>query len=146
MWPYPKHYDLPDARERTLNALMEMSEVNYHRLTRLIPDLVDLPRHSVSRVDGCLDLHLEILDRWTYTSNLLLTYRFEEQNKIEPALNIRIYHDAGMAEAMSGILHRGGLIRTLDPRLTLNEKWLLNRFLYKWLGYNLRRGHSFKLS
>ena len=148
MWPYPAHWEVDTVRTHTLSALMEMGEVNYHRLLRLAPDLRTLPRHSVSRVSGCLDLHLEILDRWRYTTNVVLTYRFPgtADGAREPDLNVRLYHDARAAEAMSGILHRNQMLNALDPRFTLHHKWTLNRLLYKWLGYCLHRGHCFSCS
>ena len=146
MWPYPQHWDVEIVGAHSLSALIEMGEINYHRLLRLAPDLPDLPPHSLSRVEGCLDLHLEVLDHWRYTTNIVLTYRFADGDitSREPDLNIRIYHDARSAEAMSGILHARGPIDTLDPRFTLHHKWMLNRFLYKWLGYSLHRGHCFR--
>jgi len=148
MWPYPEHWDVDTIQSHTLAALMEMGETNYLRLRRLIPDLDHLPPRSVSRVDGCLDLHLEILDRWRYTTNLVLTYQFpgDSGSRAEPDLNLRLYHDARAAEAVSGILQRTGPLAQLDPRYTLHQKWMLNRFLYKWLGYCLWRGHCFGAS
>ncbi len=148
MWPYPERWDLYARHPHTFAALMEMGEANHHLLRRLIPDLGRLPRHAVSQVAGCLDLHLEIVDRWKYTTNLILTYRFRDLPSVvrEPNLNIRLYHDAKSAEAISGVLHRAaGELNALDPRFTLHHKWTLNRFLYKWLGYCLHRGHCFRV-
>jgi uncharacterized protein YqiB (DUF1249 family) len=31
----------------------------------------------------------------------------------------------------------------LHHHYSLTEKWRMNRFLYKWLGYCLRQGHHF---
>jgi hypothetical protein len=31
----------------------------------------------------------------------------------------------------------------MHHRYTLDEKWVMNRFLQKWLGYCLRQGHRF---
>jgi hypothetical protein len=31
----------------------------------------------------------------------------------------------------------------LHHHYSLGEKWRMNRFLYKWLGYCLRQGHCF---
>lgn len=145
MWPYPQHWDWQRVQSRTLTALMEMGEINYYRMLRLVPDLSRLPRHCVSRVPGCLELHLEVRHLWRYTSDLVLTYRFATQDEVqsEPQLNIRLYHDARSAEAISGILHGHGALDALDPQFTLHHKWILNRFLYKWLSYCLRRGHCF---
>lgn len=141
MWAYAENWDTDEIRSQTLSSLLEMGEINYQRLLQLIPDLDELPAHSVSQVDRCLDLHLHIHDRWKYTTNLTLTYDFEGAR--EPNLTIRLYHDARCAEAMSALLHRSGPLDALHPQATLYHKWTLNRFLYKWLGYCLRRGHRF---
>lgn len=146
MWPYPEHWEIEACRPHTLAALQDMSELNYLRLRRLIPDVESLPRQAVSSVCGCLDLHLKILDRWKYTTNLILTYHFRHDDtvEIEPNLNIRLYHDVKSAEAVSGILHSPGALNALAPDFALQHKWRLNRFLYKWVSYSLYHGHQFR--
>ncbi|MCB1876960.1 MAG: DUF1249 domain-containing protein [Chromatiales bacterium] len=142
MWAFSENWDADEIRAHTLSALLEMAETNYRRLMLLIPEIDELPQHSVSRVNRCLDLHLHIHDRWRYTTNITLTYELEGLR--EPDLTIRLYHDARCAEAMSALLHRAGPLDALHPRATLYQKWTLNRFLYKWLGYCIRRGHRFR--
>jgi uncharacterized protein YqiB (DUF1249 family) len=138
-------YSLPEASPRTFAGLMDLAEENYILLRRLIPNVAATRNCAVSRASGCLDLYLEIAGRWKFTSDLILTYRFESPLRVtrEPNLNIRIYHDARTAEAMCGILRHSRQIDSQIPQTTLEHKWQLNRFLYKWLGYCLRRGHRF---
>ena len=126
-----------------LARLMELYESNYLLVRLLIPELTDMQHESyVSAQEDCLDLHLSILERCKYTTTIKLTYKFEDQpDRDEPDLIIRIYHDARTAEAMSGLIHghRHEQRRIRD----LDEGWILNRFLYKWIRYCLHRGHRF---
>ena len=135
-----------EPRPRTFAGLMQLAEDNYILLRRLVPDISALDCSVVSRARGCLDLHLQITGRWKFTSELILTYWFRASQGIihEPDLHIRIYHDARAAEAVCGILRHQRLIDIESSQTALEEKWDLNRFLCKWLGYCLHRGHRFE--
>lgn len=131
-----------------LARLMESYESNYMLMRLLAPDLavVEAGERRVSRVEGCVDLLLEVLEKEKYTSTLRLTYLFREGEvqREEPDLTIRVYHDARTAEAMSGLIH--GRRHEQRRRRDLDEGWILNRFLYKWIRYCLHRGHKFRAS
>ncbi len=110
----------------------------------LIPELSELNGSEyLSNNEGCVDLKLSILERCKYTTTIKLSYCFsvESGKTTEPDLTIRIYHDARTAEAMSGLIHgqRHEQRRVRD----LDNGWILNRFLYKWIKYCLYRGHRF---
>ena len=47
MWPHPQHWDVETVGSDSLTALIEMGEINYHRLLRLAPDMpeVDWAEH-----------------------------------------------------------------------------------------------------
>lgn len=126
-------------------SLMDMYEDNYIKLRKLIPNLQQIQTSAVSESEGHLNLHLNIVERSKFTTTLLLSYCFADktETRMEPNLKIRIYHDAGLAEVMSGKLHHGRLILDRLPSDALKEKWQLNRFLSKWLKYCLRQKHSF---
>ena len=138
-------YGCEDVDLRGFVSLMDMYENNYLRLRRLIPDVTKLPDYVVSQLTGCLSLHMNILERTKFTTTLSLTYYFEEGDKsvAEPALTIRIYHDAHQAEVLTGHLRHGRLRYDHVPEKAIKIKWKFNRFLYKWLGYCLYLGHSF---
>ena len=138
-------YGCEDVDPRGFVSLMDLYENNYLRLRRLIPDLDKLPENTVSRLPGCLTLHLNILERTKFTTTIFLTYYFEEQEKTvaEPALTLRIYHDANQVEVLTGHLKHGRQQYDHIPEKAIKIKWKLNRFLYKWLGYSLYLGHSF---
>jgi len=126
-------------------SLMDMYEDNYIKLRKLIPDVQHITKSAISTSPGHLNLHLQILERSKFTTTLRLSYCFTDNGKsrLEPNLKIRIYHDAGLAEVMSGKLHHGRLVLDHLPADALKQKWQLNRFLSKWLKYCLRQNHGF---
>ncbi len=138
----------PELKSRKTSArlsrLMELYESNYVLIRLLLPDLQKMQHDSyVSKQPDCIDLKMTILERCKYTTTVKLTYIFAEDSEKsdEPDLTIRIYHDARTAEAMSGLIHG---VRHEQRRVrNLEEGWVLNRFLYKWLKYCLYRNHSF---
>jgi uncharacterized protein len=141
-------YGCEDVDPRGFVSLMDLYENNYLRLRRLIPDLAKLPDSSISRIPGCLSLHMTVLERTRFTTTLYLTYYFEEATKsvAEPALTIRLYHDAHQVEVLTGHLQHGRRHYDHIPEKAKQVKWKLNRFLYKWLGYCLYLGHHFPVS
>ena len=86
----------PGVRARDLPALMELYELNYIQLRRLVPDLDAVQDRSVSKVNGALDLYLTVRERSRYTTTLNLSYRFIEADDsyLAPDVVVRMYHDA----------------------------------------------------
>ena len=140
-------YGCEDVDPRGFVSLMDLYENNFIRLRKLMPDLHNLPVNAVSRLPGCLSLHMTILERSKYTTTLSLTYYFDESEETfaEPALTIRVYHDASIVEVLTGHLKHGRQRYDHIPARARKIKWKLNRFLYKWLGYSLYLGHSFSV-
>lgn len=138
-------YGCEDVDPRGFVSLMDLYENNYLRLRRLIPELSKLPDEMVSDLPGCLQLHLKVLDRAKFTTTIFLSYYFAEGDKLiaEPALTLRLYHDAKQVEVLTGHLQHGRLKFDHIPEKAIKIKWRLNRFLYKWLGYCLYLGHHF---
>lgn len=139
---------LESPRPSSFAGLMELYEANYIRLRRLCGDLSSLPERSVSRAAGALDLHLTIHERSPYTTTLVLTYHLADPDGIirpDPNLVVKVYHDARQAEALSRDPGARLYARSIAPRgaaKSLELKWRLNRFLYKWLGYCAHQGHG----
>ncbi len=138
-------YGCEDVAARGFVSLMDLYELNFIRFRKLAPQLGELGSTAVSHVDGCLDLYLQVLERSRYTSTVCLTYRFVEGDSLssEPNLVLRIYHDAEMVEVLAGHLKHGRQHHDNLPAESAREKWKLNRFLYKWLGFCLHLGHGF---
>ncbi|MFZ0470287.1 MAG: DUF1249 domain-containing protein [Thiogranum sp.] len=138
----------PGVRARDLPALMELYELNYIQLRRLVPDINAIQDDSVSRVHGALNLYLTVSERSKYTTTFHLSYQFNDKDGDFPApdLVVRMYHDAQVAEVISRGRRRGRREAEYDRfqhRYDINTKWQVNRFLHKWLGYCLHQGHAF---
>ena len=130
------------ANARSFAGLMELYEQNYMRLRNIAPDL-NVADEMISSVPGHQDLYLSITQRCRYTTMLRMTYQFEEDDQLlfEPDLHLKIYHDARVVEVQQ--FHS----RSRGPMVMANiieQKWRMNRFLYKWLGYCLYQGHYFQ--
>lgn len=132
-----------EAPPQSFAALMELYELNYIYMRRLVPGLggkepsggrVSVSRHGVK-------LCLEVLGSGHYTSTAMLTHRFQGVDgefDTVPDLTVRIYHDARVAEVIE--LGGGGARRVAG---SLAERWTENRFLNRWLRFSLGEGHSF---
>ena len=139
------HHGIPPV---SFAGLMELYECNYIRLRNLVPDSDVIPDAVVSRMEGVLDLHLRITERCKFTTTLTLTYLFEDAVGSFPApdIQVRIYHDAQVGEVISCGRRRGmryARYNRMRNNYSLVEKWRMNRFLQKWLGYCLMQGHRF---
>lgn len=136
----------------SFSALMDLYERNYINIRRLMPMMPPVSAVRVSQTPGGLDLHLCVIERCRYTSELILTYQFDQEDGrrvAEPDLRIRVYHDARLAEVVAAHLRHHAFLET-DQRdvahtnpIRLCNRWRINRFLYKWLTYCLRQGHRF---
>jgi uncharacterized protein len=132
----------------SFTALMSLYESNFLRLHWLLEDVRRLPAQQCSRVRGDLPLHLEVLERSPYTTTLRLTYFFEDArgSVADPDLTIRVYHDAGLAEAMAcrrKHLHHALRRFETGPGDELGRRWARNTMLNKWLEYCHDQGHRF---
>ena len=126
---------------RTFAGLMDLYEHNYLRLRRIVPDL-DIADEMISVSPGHLDLYLSVKERCKFTTMLRMTYRFQHDDKLvcQPDMHIKIYHDARIAEVQDRLDKKHRRIYSGED---LQQKWKLNRFLYKWLGYCLHQDHYF---
>ena len=129
------------ANARSFAGLMELYEHNYIRLRNMAPDL-NVADEMISTVPRHQDLFLSITERCKYTTMLRLTYRFEEagQPLFEPDLHLKVYHDARVVEVQQFHSRTRGPLFIADM---IEQKWMMNRFLYKWLGYCQHQGHYF---
>jgi uncharacterized protein YqiB (DUF1249 family) len=134
---------------------MTLYESNYIRLGWLVGNLRALDGEHRSRVDGDVELKLAVRERGPYTTTLSLTYVFAGPDGApveDPNLEIRVYHDARLAEARTDAgrsTHPG--LRQLSDRArreaqdsALGHRWARNMMLNKWLEYCSDRGHRFR--
>jgi hypothetical protein len=127
---------------------MTIYESNYIKLSRLTTEFDWTGWSMVSTSPGDIDLHAQLLRREPYTTTLKLTYWFEEPGGVlvpDPDLIVRVYHDARLAEAVSGRdRHTHHKLRELagDSGAELDRRWRVNMMLNKWLDYLFDVGHS----
>ena len=136
------------SRPGSFVSLMSLYESNYIRLSWLVPNLTTVNDSLVSRVDGDCPLHLSVVERSRYTTTVSLTYLFEDQGTVvaDPDLQIRVYHDARLAEVQScARWHRHSMLEEIRSQFArdLGDRWLRNVMLNKWLDYCVERGHTF---
>ena len=127
---------------------MELYECNYIRLRNLVPDVDVMPDVVISKIPSVLDLHLHVVERNKFTTTLNLTYYFSDEQGCFPApdMRVRMYHDAQVGEVIACGRRRGvrhAEYNRMYHTYSLVEKWYMNRFLQKWLGYCLMQGHRF---
>ena len=123
---------------------MDLCEENYRQLIRIAPALRKLSGNHVSRIEGCMDLHLEIQEQTPYTTLVHLTYFFScrTEQQPDPDALLRVYHDARQVEVVD--LKQNALPLNGGRELpTLVQKWRINLFLSKWLNYCAEQGHGF---
>lgn len=122
-----------------LARLMDLYESNYRDLCRLLPLLRQLRGGHLSEGrGGDPDLHLRIHEQTTYTTRFELTYLFD--GEADPAVEVRMFHDARLAEVISCCGHpRHHALRSFSELAgaQIMRRWPRNLLLAKWLVYLL---------
>jgi len=136
------------ARPRTFVALMGLYESNYVRMSWLVSSLASIEGVHRSWVTGDCELALTVTERTPYTTTMSLTYLLPESAGTlqYPDMQVRIYHDAHLAEAREWALAHGQpVLRALRTQAEreLDQRWARNVMLNKWLEYCVERGHRF---
>ncbi len=134
------------ARPRSFVSLMTLYESNFIRLGWLVPDLKRLRGTLTSRVRGEPALELSVIEQCRYTTTLGMTYLLGAERL--PELEIRVYHDARLAEACGSAADPSHLrLRRLaaDVAREHGRRWSSNMLLNKWLEYCAGNGHCFAL-
>ena len=127
---------------------MTLYESNFVRLGWLVDDLRAVTKGRVSRTTEDCDLHLTPVEQCRYTSVFRLTYEFDgaADEVRDPDLEVCVYHDARLAEARSfrGFQRHPQLARLQsEVKRELDQRWMRNMMLNKWLEYCAERGHHF---
>ena len=139
------------ARKRyvpDLGAQMACSERNYLKLMRLMPDLdsCDLRQFHIVWHQHRARVEIRVEERFAYTSTLRIEQHYEDSSWVQmPALMVRLYHDARMAEVVCRKQRRQLQGRYSYPNAQMHqpdEKAQLNRYLGEWLSQCLAHGHS----
>jgi uncharacterized protein len=127
--------------------LMGLYSENYHRLSRLFAPQNLAVGSYLSSLDDGLDVRLDVVERHRYTLDLHLTYCFvdRETGELAPSAQLRMYHDAHMAEVMQCRADHG-LVRAIGPlrpaRSVFQQRVRMSSFLNRWIEYLAEQGHS----
>lgn len=139
----PRHY-VPD-----LQLLSSLTEANYARLQKLIPEQEAGRRHVYQmslgdEEDVRISVTIEEVHR--YTSMLLVEQKGANHQLVPPpVMKVRMYHDAQMAEVIGFQSQRVSEGRYPYPNRHMrhpDEKTQLNRFLADWLEHCVRHGRA----
>ena len=119
-------------------------EANYHRLMRLFPSYEQQTRCNFEAGDAQIELEVTARDR--YTTDMRLRYQGAVyQLGSASALDLRLYHDARMAEVVHCSTSRRFEARYRYPNpemLQRDEKFQQNRFAAELMEFCLNNGRS----
>ena len=121
-----------------LSDLQAVCEANYGRLLGLLPDCDEQDLSYQFAVKNTLSYQIVILASSRYTSDIEMRQLANSSAYLSPVMQVRLYHDARMAEVLK-FQHIGALKASYHyPNLKMhqkNEKELVNQFLSEWLKF-----------
>ena len=129
-------------------CLEQICDSNYDKLLQLIPNLKTFQHSAIGETARHKPrLFLKVLERNPYTLTIELSHQFKNLHELMlPAVTIRVYLDAQLAEVISDI-DRPAVRRVFqDPGDLVGirqYKWRLNYFLQKWLEHCLKTEYQF---
>ncbi len=138
------------ARRYTVDLVEQQSfcEANYARLLKLMPTFDDREQWQYEVQSGARmwQIQLRVTERARYTTMLEVsqTDGLQEWGS-SPHLQVRMYHDARMAEVVAWREHRRIQPKYDYPNQKMyqkDEKAQFNRFLSEWLTHSLANGQS----
>lgn len=138
----------PGRYKVDLAGQMACCEANYARLLKLMPtfDQHDQWHYDVQAGETSWNICLRVTERARYTTMLEVTQRNGLQHwGSSPQLQVRLYHDARMAEVVAWQEHRRVRPKYDYPNQKMyqrDEKAQFNRFLEDWLSHSLAHGKS----
>jgi uncharacterized protein len=132
-------------------CLEQMCASNYQKLLKLVPELLALKEAVIGVALNNMPLHISVLENTPYTLMIELNHCFnlDKDEYFEPAVKIRLYMDAQLAEVMSDQARSPISIAFKDKGLStdiMNYKWRLNYFLQKWLDHCLKQDYQFSVN
>ena len=135
-----------DARQRKyvphLPSMLAVCEVNYANFLNLLEDCDTRDLRYRFQVKEGMQYQITILESARYTSTLEMTQvTTNTPEYLTPVVQVRLYHDARMAEVISS--QRVGAIKASyaypnNKMHQKNEKAQVNLFLAEWLAFCLK--------
>ena len=133
-----------------LANMHQVCEVNYGRLLRLLPDCDTENLEYQFQVNTSLSYTIKIIECSRYTSTLEMSQKSQMAFEfLRPVVQVRLYHDARMAEVISA-----QNIGSLKPSYRYpntkmyqkNEKEMVNLFLAEWVQFCLTQSNQLHAS
>ncbi len=129
-------------------CLEQVCASNYEKIFRLIPELCVVEDIAIGFAANNTTLHLQIIEQTAYTMTIELSHCFsiKPDELLVPAVRIRIYLDAQLAEVLKdhARVEVNRAVKDISLcRDILNYKWRLNFFLEKWLDHCLAKNYQF---
>lgn len=120
----------------------------YHKLFDVIPDLLTISESGKSKVDGYMDLNLDILHRRPNRLIIALSHYYKQNGDMiaDPDMELAIYPHQEKAEALAyqdiwgyrRVYGEDGATEDMKAKRELN--WFLNQ----WLTNLINQGHCIK--
>lgn len=129
-------------------CLEQICDSNYQKLLQLIPEITGYEQMAIGDTHRSQpQLILKILERNHYTMTIELSHQFSNRHDLLlPALKVRLYLDARLAEVLCDV-DRPHVKRVYpDPSNLVGirqYKWRLNYFLQKWLDFCMQAEYKF---
>lgn len=125
-----------------LPTMLAVCEVNYARLLRLMPDCDTEDLRYEFSVSDSIHYSLTIIETSRYTTTVTLAQSVDKvPDYLRPRMDIRLYHDAQMAEVISAQNVSAFKPSYAYPNANMhqpNEKEMVNRFLAECLQFCLQ--------
>lgn len=125
----------------TYSSLSEIFEINFIKISRLIPLLPSIKEDYIGIKSTSNDLHLICHEKSPYTGTYTLTHKINSLAKVisRPDISFKIYFDAKLLEVTS--ICKETKINSFHPFINncsdLSFQLELNVFMLRWLDYCL---------
>lgn len=132
-----------------LSKQQALCEANYARIMKLMPDIHqdDEREFQVSLAGQESTVHLKVEERFTFTTTVIVRLSMSRRSEwLEaPQLQVRLYHDARLAEVICPQTRYQLKGKYPYPNKLMyqpDEKMQLNDYLAQWLSFCLNHGYQ----
>ena len=132
----------------TYKNLFEIFELNFIKISRLIPLLASINQDTIGVKSTLNDLFLICHEKSPYTGTYTLTHKIKSMDKVinRPDIRFKIYFDAKLLEVVS--ICKETRINSSHPLINdcsdLSFQLELNLFILRWLDYCLNKYNGAK--
>lgn len=132
----------------TENASRDIYARIYEKLQKVVPDLLSIEESGKSKVDGYMDLNLDILHKRSTRIIIALSHYYKQNGDMipDPDMQIAVYPKLELAEALA--YQDSFCYREIysDDKGTedIKAKKEMNDFLDQWLRNLIEQGHCIK--